>query len=90
MSFSKLARLGVAYKGPWKTPRNRKSAGKQAKKIKVHSALQNRINTVYEETDESFIDCSWDVNEEPVQRHSVAQYSGVTIRNPHSDSRCIE
>jgi hypothetical protein len=46
----------MAYKEPSKTPRNRKSASRKAKKENIHSALQNRINTVYEETDESFID----------------------------------
>jgi len=108
-SFSKLARLGVAYRNPKKTSKTKRQSKKKGKLVKIwekdeailasknnnndliidkkRSVLQDRINTVVEESDESFIDCSWDVNDEPVQRHSAAQYVPVNIRNPHSSSK---
>ena len=56
MSFSKLARIGYGYNTKAKTPRRSKAKKKQIAQDKAARILTERINTVYEETDESFVD----------------------------------
>ena len=55
MSFSKLARIGYEYKKSCKTPQNIQDK-KQIKDEMAARIITERINTVYEETDESFLD----------------------------------
>lgn len=87
MSFSQLARVGYQYKKPKRSGKTRKSRlKKQIQDDIAAKILTDRINTVHEETDESFEDETWEVENESHQRNSVHNYRGSINKNPLAKS----